>query len=68
VFGLMCLWTGRRHPGLLRDPGVMLLAGAGAAAWLTLAFTAMDYWEPKLNASIFAALLLAATAAEHSRA
>ena len=37
LFGLMCLWAARRHPDLLRDPGVALLAGAGAAAcWHSL--------------------------------
>ena len=36
LFGLVCLWAARRHPGLLRDPAIALLAGAGAAAWLAL--------------------------------
>jgi hypothetical protein len=67
LFGLMCLWAAWRHPGLLRDPSVALLAAAGAAAWLALTFTAMDYWEPKLNVGIFAALLTIAIAVEHVR-
>jgi hypothetical protein len=67
LFGLMCLWAARRHPDLLRDPSVALLAIAGAAAWLALAFTAMEYWEPKLNMGIFAALLVIAMAVGHAR-
>jgi len=68
LFGLMCLWATRRQPDLLRDPAVALLATAGAAAWLTLTFSAMEYREPKLNAGIFIALLLIAIAAERARA
>jgi peptidoglycan/LPS O-acetylase OafA/YrhL len=68
LFGLMCLWSARRHPDLLRDPSVALLAAAGAAAWLALTFTAMEYREPKLNAGVFAALLVIAIVAERARA
>jgi hypothetical protein len=67
LFGLMCLWAARRHPDLLRDPSVALLAATGAAAWLALTFMAMEYWEPKLNVGIFAALLIVAIAVEHVR-
>ncbi|MBY9063424.1 hypothetical protein K7957_10835 [Sphingomonas yunnanensis] len=41
LFGLMSLWAARREPGLLREPMVVILAGAGAAAWLALTFFAM---------------------------
>jgi hypothetical protein len=68
LFGLMCVWAARRHPDLLRDPSVALLAAAGAAAWLALTFTAMEYREPKLNAGIFAALLVIAIVVERARA
>jgi hypothetical protein len=68
LFGLMCLWAARREPGLLREPVVVVLAGAGAAAWLALTFTAMGYWEPKLNAGIFIALLIAAIVLERVQA
>ncbi|MBW6527809.1 hypothetical protein KZ813_13255 [Sphingomonas sp. RHCKR7] len=68
LFGLMCLWAAHREPGLLREPAVVMLACAGAAAWLALTFTAMDYWEPKLNAVIFIALLIAAITLERVRA
>lgn len=66
LFGLMCLWAARRQPDLLRDPAVILLAMIGAAAWLTLTFATMQYWEPKMNAAIFMTLLAAAVVAEHS--
>ncbi len=68
LFGLMCLWAARREPGLLREPIVVMLAGAGALAWLALTFMAMDYWEPKLNAGIFIALLIVAITLERARA
>jgi hypothetical protein len=67
LFGLMCLWAARREPALLREPVVVVLAGAGAAAWLALTFTAMDYWEPKLNTGIFIALLIGAIILERVR-
>ena len=68
LFGLICLWAAWRERGLLREPVVVLLACAGAAAWLALTFTAMDYWEPKLNAGIFIALLIGAIMLERARA
>lgn len=68
LFGLICLWAARRQPDLLRDPAVVLLSIAGAGAWLTLTFSSMEYWEPKLNAGIFVALLVAAVAVTHARA
>lgn len=67
LFGLMCLWAARRDPALLRDPAILLLSTAGAAAWLALTFYSMEYWEPKVNAGIFFALLAVAAAVEHSR-
>lgn len=68
LFGSMCLWAARRHPDLLGDPFAVTLSIVGAAAWLALTFLAMGYWEPKLNAAIFCALLLAAIASVHARA
>lgn len=68
LFGLMCLWAATRQPGLLRDPAIVLLSMAGAAAWLTLTLTTMEYWEPKLNAGIFVVLLAAAVVAQHRHA
>lgn len=67
LFGLLCLWAVRRQPDLLRDPTVMALSVAGGAAWLALTFLAMDYWEPKLNAGIFAVLLATAIVVERSQ-
>ncbi|RVT92982.1 hypothetical protein [Sphingomonas crocodyli] len=68
LFGMMCLWTVRRHPDMLRDPAIVMFSVAGAGAWLALTVLVMDYWEPKLNAGIFAVLLAVAIAAEHVRA
>jgi len=60
AFGLICLWLAWRQPGLLFERPVVALCFALAAAWLTISFAFMGYWEPKMNAGIFAALLTAA--------
>lgn len=51
LFGRMCLWAAAREPSFLRDPAIVFLSMAGAAACLTLTLTLteMEYWEPKLN-------------------
>lgn len=60
LFGLICLWIAWRQPSLLAERPVVALCLAGAVAWLTITFAFMEYWEPKMNAGIFAALLIAA--------
>ncbi len=60
VFGLICLWLAWRQPAFLAERSVAALCMAAAAGWLVIAFMFMEYWEPKMNAGIFAALLIAA--------
>jgi hypothetical protein len=36
-----------------------VLCLTAAAGWLAITLVFMEYWEPKLNATIFAALLVA---------
>lgn len=59
AFGLICLWIAWRHPSLLNERPVVVLYLAAAAGWLAISFAVMGYWEPKLNAAIFGALLVA---------
>ncbi|MEI5667820.1 hypothetical protein WBO78_25105 [Bosea sp. CCNWLW174] len=37
----------------------VVLCLTAAAGWLAITFVFMEYWEPKLNAAVFAALLVA---------
>ena len=60
LFGLICLWIAWRQPGLLAERPVVALCFAAAAAWLAITFAFMGYWEPRMNAGVFAALLIAA--------
>ncbi|MEO9337155.1 hypothetical protein ABFT80_06930 [Mesorhizobium sp. SB112] len=60
LFGLICLWIAWRQPRFLGEPPVVALCLAAAAGWLAITFAFMGYWEPKLNAGLFAALLIAA--------
>jgi hypothetical protein len=59
AFGLLGLFLARRSMPLLTQAPVMLLSFAAALGWLAITFLFMQYWEPKLNASIFCVLLLA---------
>lgn len=60
LFGFICLWLAWRRPTALSERPIIALCLAAAAGWLAIAFAFIEYWEPKLNAAIFAGLLLAA--------
>lgn len=60
LFALACLFLARRAPDVLDGWPMMALSLAAASAWLAIAFAFMGYWEPKMNAVIFGALLSAA--------
>lgn len=60
LFGLVCLWLAWSAPALLARPPVVALSLAAGLAWLAITFAFMGYWEPKVNAGIFIALLVAA--------
>lgn len=59
VFGLLCLWLAWRQPGFMGERMAVVLCLTAAAGWLAITFVFMEYWEPKLNAAVFAALLVA---------
>jgi hypothetical protein len=62
LFALVCLFLARRAPDVLDSWPMMALSLAAASAWLAITFAFMGYWEPKMNAAIFGALLIAAIA------
>jgi hypothetical protein len=62
VFGLLALFLAWRAPGLLRETPVLILSLIAGLAWLAITFLFMEYWQPKLNAGIFCALIVAALA------
>jgi hypothetical protein len=57
LFGVLLAWRAR---GLLSETPVQILSIAAALGWLAITFMFMEYWEPKLNAGIFLALVVAA--------
>jgi hypothetical protein len=59
VLGALGLWLTARAPNLLREPVALAVSGLAALAWLAIAVLFVEYWQPKLNAALFSALLLA---------
>lgn len=60
AFGLMGLWVAWRAMALFDELPAMLLAVAASFCWLAITFLFMGYREPKMNAAIFCALIVAA--------
>jgi hypothetical protein len=60
AFGLLGLYLAWRAMYILSEMPVMILSIAAAFAWLAMTFLFIEYWQPKLNAGIFCALILAA--------
>lgn len=60
LFGLICLWTAWRQPAFLGERPVAVMCLGAAVGWLTISFAFMEYWQPKMNISIFAALVVMA--------
>ena len=60
LFGLICLWVLRRQADALTQWPFATLALASAAGSLAISFAFMEYWEPKANAGLVAALMVAA--------
>jgi hypothetical protein len=59
AFGLLGLLIAWRAMPLLRETPMLVLTAAMALAWLALSVVFMEYWEPKFNAAVFCALVLA---------
>ncbi|WP_213769057.1 hypothetical protein [Caballeronia sp. dw_19] len=63
LFGLLCLWLAWRALETFKLKPVIALCLAAAAGWLGITFGFMEYWEPKMSASIFVVLVLAVAVA-----
>jgi hypothetical protein len=60
AFGLLGLYLAWRAMDLVSEAPVLLLSIAAAFGWLAITFMFIEYWQPKFNAGIFCALILAA--------
>ena len=63
VFGLLGLWLAGRAVEMLKELPVVTVSVLAAAGWLAIAVLFIEYWQPKLNASIFLVLIVAAALA-----
>ncbi|MEB1527567.1 hypothetical protein [Xanthomonas sp. WHRI 7945] len=59
AFGLLGVFLAWRARDLLSETPMLVLSIAAALGWLAITFMFMEYREPKLNAGIFLALLVA---------
>ena len=64
AFGLLCLWLGWAAPELLARPPLTAISFAAGLGWLAIASGFITYWQPKLIASIYLALLVVAAVAK----
>lgn len=55
--GLLLAWRAPQIFGQVPLLAISFIVGLG---WLAITFQFMNYWEPKLNVSIFCALVLVA--------
>lgn len=60
VFGLFGLFLAWRAMDLMNERFVQVLAIVAGLGWLAITFLFMEYWQPKFNAGIFCALVIAA--------
>lgn len=60
VFGLMGLFLAWRAIDLLSDFPLLILSLVAAFGWLAITIFFMEYWEPRINATIFCLLIVAA--------
>ena len=60
LFALLCLWLVWSAPALVAQAQVTALSLAAGLGWITITFAFMSFWQPKMNASIFIALVFAA--------
>lgn len=57
LFGLFLAW---RAMDLMNERFVQVLAIVAGLGWLAITFLFMEYWQPKFNAGVFSALVVAA--------
>lgn len=60
VLGALGIWLAWRSPRLLSEPAVLFISGVAALSWLAITVFFMHYWPPRINAVIFAALVIVA--------
>lgn len=58
LFVLLCLWLARRALKMFKLKPVVALCLV-TAGWLGITLSFVEYWEPKMRASIFAVLVFA---------
>jgi hypothetical protein len=59
VLGALGLFLARRAPGLLRTAPILAVSVTAGIAWLVIAVLFIEYWQPKANAALILALMLA---------
>lgn len=57
-FGALALWLASRDRALLSAAPLTVISLALAAGWFAITMRFMEYWEPKFNVAVFAALLV----------
>jgi hypothetical protein len=63
LFGLLGLWLAWSAPTLIAQPQVRVLSLVAGLGWLAITFAFISFWQPKVNAGIFIALVLASAVA-----
>jgi len=62
MFGLLGLYVAWKAMHLLAATPALVLALAAGLGWLAIGFVFIEYWQPKLNITIFCVLIVAAFA------
>lgn len=60
AFGLLGLLIAWKAPHIFSQTPALLISLMVGMGWLAITFQFMSYWEPKLNVTLFCALVLAA--------
>ncbi len=60
MFGALALYAITRTPVALDERRVLLMAAIAACGWLAIALGFIEYWQPKANAVVLCALIVAA--------
>jgi hypothetical protein len=61
VLGALGLFLARRAPELMRASPVIVVSLTASIAWLVISVFFIEYWQPKVNAALTLALMLAVT-------
>lgn len=58
AFGALGVYLAWRSMSFFKETPVLIISALAALGWLAITFLFMEYWEPKLNASVFCLLIL----------